>query len=140
MLDTDTLIYTIKKRPGNLREAFILHEGRMCISAVTWGELVFGAEHSQQTERNLADIEAMASRLEVMPFDSKAAAHFGQIRSELYSIGKPIGPYDMMIAGHARALGLILVTNNTKEFERVRGLRLENWVVSMVSMGTSINK
>ncbi len=70
----------------------------------------------------------MAARLELAPFDRHAATHFGQLRAELYRIGKPIGPYDMMIAGHARALGLILVTNNTKEFERTPGLRLENWV------------
>ena len=128
MLDTNIVIYTIKKRPDPVRRAFKTHEGRMCISAVTWGELVFGAEHSQQTERNLADVEAMASRLEVIPFDRKGAEHFGQVRAELYRIGKPVGPYDMMIAGHARSLGLVLVTNNTKEFERIKGLRIENWV------------
>jgi tRNA(fMet)-specific endonuclease VapC len=99
----------------------------MCISAVTLGELVFGAEHSQQVERNLADIEALAARLEVLPLDSKAAYHFGQIRAALYAIGQSIGPYDMLIAGHARASGLILVTNNISEFERVPGLLLENW-------------
>jgi tRNA(fMet)-specific endonuclease VapC len=70
----------------------------------------------------------MAARLDVLPFDENAAVHFGQIRSELYSNGKPIGPYDMMIAAHARSLGLILVTNNCREFERVPGLRIENWV------------
>ncbi|MCI5121784.1 MAG: PIN domain-containing protein, partial [Candidatus Electrothrix sp. AUS4] len=85
-------------------------------------------ERSQQVERNLADIEAMVARMEVLPLDNEAAYHFGQIRSELYRTGQPIGPYDMMIAGHARSSGLILVTNNTKEFERVSGLRLENWV------------
>ena len=127
MLDTNMVIYTIKKRPADVREAFKRHEGQMGISSVTWGELVFGAERSQQTERNLADIEAMASRLEILPLDSNAATHFGQVRAELYSVGKPIGPYDMMIAGHARALGLILVTNNTREFEHVRGIRIENW-------------
>ena len=92
------------------------------------GELVFGAEHSQQVERNLLDIETMAARLEVLHFDNQAAYHFGQIRSQLYSAGQPIGSYDMMIAGHARASGLILVTNNVKEFIRVPGLLLENWV------------
>ena len=91
------------------------------------GQLVFGAEHSQQVERNLADIEALAARLEVLPFDEKAAYHFGQIRAALYRSGQPIGPYDMMIAGQARALGLKLVTNNLKEFERVPGLQLEDW-------------
>jgi tRNA(fMet)-specific endonuclease VapC len=70
----------------------------------------------------------MAARLEIAPFETLAAAHFGQLRAELYRIGKPIGPYDMMIAGHARSLGLILVTNNLKEFERVPGLRVVNWV------------
>jgi tRNA(fMet)-specific endonuclease VapC len=94
---------------------------------VTLGELVFGAEHSQQVEQNLADIESFTARLEVLSFDPKAAYHFGQISAVLYSAGKPLGPYDMMIAGHARALGLILVTNNVKVFKRVPGLLLENW-------------
>ncbi len=128
MLDTNIVIYTIKNRPEQARRAFSQREGQMCISSVTWGELVYGAERSSQPERNLADIEGLAARLEVVSFDDQAATHFGQLRAELYSIGRPIGTYDMMIAGHARALGLILVTNNTKEFERVPGLRLENWV------------
>ena len=69
----------------------------------------------------------MVALLEVLPFDTKAASHFRQVRAELYKIGMPIGPYDMMIAGHARASGLILVTNNIGEFKRVSGLLLENW-------------
>ena len=127
MLDTNIVIYTIKNRPQLVRETFKRHQGQMCISAVTVGELIFGAERSAQPERNLADIEGLTARLEVSPFDAAAATHFGQLRAELYSSGKPIGPYDMMIAGHARSLGLILVTNNAKEFDRVPGLRLENW-------------
>lgn len=129
MLDTNIIIYIIKNRPEQVKRQFKLHKDQMCISSVTLGELVFGAEHSQQVERNLADIEAMIARLEVLPFDNKAAYHFGQIRAALYSIGRPIGPYDMMIAGQARASGLILVTNNSKEFERVPGLQLENWSI-----------
>ncbi len=128
MLDTNIVIYTIKNRPEKVRGLFNQHEGQTCISSITWGELVYGAERSSQPERNLADIEGFAARLEVAVFDDQAAIHFGQIRAELYRKGKPIGPYDMMIVGHARALGLILVTNNMKEFERVPGLRLENWV------------
>ncbi|MCI5168261.1 MAG: tRNA(fMet)-specific endonuclease VapC [Candidatus Electrothrix sp. GM3_4] len=128
MLDTNIVIYAIKNRPPQIRDSFKKHQGRMCISTVTLGELIFGAEHSQQVERNLADIEAMIARMEVLPLDNGVAYHFGQIRAELYRIGQPIGPYDMMIAGHARSSGLILVTNNTKEFKRVSGLRLENWV------------
>ena len=127
LLDTNIVICTMKNRPQQVRRRFKQHDGQMCISAVTLGELVFGAEHSQQVERNLTDIEAMAARLEVLPFDSKAAYHFGQIRATLYAMGPPIGPYDMMIAGHARASGLTLVTNNVNEFERVPGLLLENW-------------
>ena len=127
LLDTNMVIYTMKNRPQQVKRRFQQHEGQMCVSAVTLGELVFGAEHSQQVERNLADIEAMVARLEVLPFDRKAAYHFGQIRAALYSMGQPIGPYDMMIAGHARASGLILITNNLNEFERIPGLLLENW-------------
>lgn len=121
------VIYTIKNRPHQVREAFKRHEGQMAISAVTWGELVFGAERSSNPAKNQSDIEGLAARLEILDFDDLAAAHFGQVRAELYAIGQPIGPYDMMIAGHARSLGLIVVTNNLREFERVQGLRLENW-------------
>ncbi len=128
MLDTNIVIYTIKNRPNEVRASFKRHEGQMAISTITWGELVFGTERSSKPEKNQADIDGMAARLDILTFDEAAAAHFGQIRSELYNMGKPIGPYDMMIAGHARSQGLILVTNNTREFERVPGLRLENWV------------
>ncbi len=127
MLDTNIIIYTIKNRPAQVRKLFKQHKDQICISTVTLGELVFGAEHSGQVERNLADIEAMTARLEVLPFNDKAAYHFGQVRAELYRAGQPIGPYDMMIAGQARSVGLILVTNNVKEFIRVPGLVLENW-------------
>ena len=128
LLDTNIVIYTMKNRPQQVRRSFKAQQGRMGISSVTLGELVFGAEHSQQVERNLADIEALTARLEVLPFDEAAAYHFGQIRAELYRMGRPIGPYDMMIAGHARACGLKLVTKNVKEFERVQGLIIENWL------------
>ncbi len=128
MLDTGIIIYTMKHRPEAVKKAFNQHQGQMCISTVTLGELVFGAEHSQQIERNLADIKNMTARLGILDFDSNAAYHFGQIREELYSQGTPIGPYDMMIAGHARSSGLVLVTNNSNEFSRVTGLMLENWV------------
>ncbi len=127
LLDTNIVIYTMKNRPQQVKKRFEQYQGRMGTSTVTLGELVFGAEHSQQVERNLADIEAMVARLEVLPFDTKAAYHFGQIRAALYRIGKPIGPYDMMIAGQALSTGLKLVTNNTKEFERVPGLVVEDW-------------
>ncbi len=127
MLDTNILIYTIKNRPTKVREAFKRHADYLAMSTVTLGELIYGAEKSTQSDRNLADIEALAARMDVVPFDSQAAIHFGQVRAELVKSGKLIGPYDLMIAGHARSRGLILVTNNLREFKRVPGLRVENW-------------
>ncbi|OQX16292.1 MAG: VapC toxin family PIN domain ribonuclease [Desulfobulbaceae bacterium A2] len=129
MLDTNTLVYAMKNRSAHVKKRFNQHAGQMCISSISLGELVFGAEHSQQVERNLADIDMMIAQLEVLPFGMSEANHFGRIRSERYRIGQPIGPYDMMIAGHARATGMILVTNNEKAFVRVQGLLIENWCI-----------
>lgn len=128
LLDTNIVIYTIKNRPLEVREAFKAHHGQMCISSVTLMELIYGAEASQAVERNLAAIEGFAARLDVLPYDDAAAVHTGQLRAELKKIGRPIRPYDEMIAGHARSLGLIVVTNNVKQFKSVTGLRIENWV------------
>ena len=128
LLDTNIAIYTLKNRPAGVRETFKAHDGQMGISSVTLMELIYGAEASQAVERNLAAIEGFAARLEVLPFDAAAAAHTGQLRAELRKIGRPIGPYDEMIAGHARSLGLIVVTNNVRQFQMVSGLRLENWL------------
>ena len=128
MLDTNICIFTIKNKPQIVREAFNLHDGQLCISAITLIELIYGAEKSATPEKNLAVIEGFTARLEVFPFDNEAAAHTGMIRSELAKAGTPIGPYDQMIAGHARSRGLIVVTNNLREFERVPGLRVEDWV------------
>lgn len=127
MLDTNIAIYTVKNRPEKVRKAFRRHAGEMCLSAVSLGELVNGAEKSSRVEHNLAIVEGFAAQLEVAPFDNRAAAHFGQLRAELAARGRPIGPYDTMIAAHARSLGLVLVTNNLREFRRVPGLRVENW-------------
>ncbi len=127
MLDTDIVIYAMKNRPARVRDAFKKHDGQMCISSVTLGELMYGAEKSAMPEQNLADIESLIARLEVRPFDTQAATHFGQVRAALAKAGTPISPYDAMIAGHARALALVLVTNNDKEFQRVPGLMRENW-------------
>ena len=128
MLDTNICIFTIKNRPEAVRMAFMAHHGQLCISTVTLMELVYGAEQSSSPQRNLAVVEGFAARLEVLNYDQDAAIHTGQLRAELALLGKPIGPYDQMIAGHARSQGLILVTNNTREFERVPGLRIEDWV------------
>jgi tRNA(fMet)-specific endonuclease VapC len=128
MLDTNIVIYTIKNRPSKVKALFKQNSGQMAISTITFGELIYGAEKSVQVERNLADIESMAARLELLAFDELAATHIGQLRAELAKSGNQIGPYDQMIAGHARSLGLVLVTNNIREFKRVPGLRLDNWI------------
>jgi tRNA(fMet)-specific endonuclease VapC len=128
LLDTNIVIYTIKNRPPRVRERFNDLADQLAISTVTLGELIYGVEKSQHPERNRAVIDGLTSRLEVLPFDAQAAAHFGQIRADLTRRGRPIGPYDMMIAAVARSRGLMLVTNNMSEFERVPGLRLEDWV------------
>lgn len=91
-------------------------------------ELIYGAEKSASPEKNLAVVEGFAARLDVLAYDHGAAMHSGQLRAELQKIGKPVGPYDQMIAGHARSQGMILVTNNVRAFERVPGLRVEDWV------------
>ncbi|MGV7091241.1 type II toxin-antitoxin system tRNA(fMet)-specific endonuclease VapC [Siccibacter turicensis] len=128
MLDTNICIFTIKKKPQIVREAFNKYYGQMCISTVTLMELIYGAEKSQNPERNLAVVEGFAARLDVLTFDNDAATHTGQIRAELARKGTPIGAWDTMIAGHARSRGLIVVSNNRREFERVSGLRTEDWI------------
>lgn len=128
MLDTNICIFTMKNKPQHVREVFKAHHGQLCISTVTLMELIYGAEKSSNQARNLADVEGFAARLEVLKYDQDAAAHTGQLRAELAKAGMTIGPYDHMIAGHARSQGLILVTNNLREFNRVPGLRVEDWV------------
>lgn len=128
MLDTDTCIYTINRKPVQLKRLFNAHIGQMCISSVTWGELICGAEKSEAVERNLDQLQGFAARLEILQFGEHEASQFGQVKAELELAGQPIGSYDMMIAGHARSAGLVLVTNNQREFKKVKGLRLENWV------------
>lgn len=127
MLDTNILIYTVKNKPEAVRQHFEAHVGEICTSSVTAMEMLYGARKSQSVRRNLDVIDALLSRLTVLDFDLTAAEHAGAIRASLASDGKLIGPYDTMIAGHARSLGLVLVTNNVGEFRRVSGLRLENW-------------
>jgi len=127
MLDTNICIFTVKNRPQQVREAFNRHHGQFCISSVSLMELIYGAEKSAIPERNLSVVEGFAARLEVLAYDEMAASHTGQLRAELARSGTPIGPYDQLIAGHARSRGLILVTNNRREFDRVPGLRVEDW-------------
>lgn len=128
MLDTNICVYVMKTYPPALKEKFNALAEQLCISSITLGELYYGAEKSMRRVENLTAIEQFAARLEVLPFGDKAAAHYGQLRAELERAGTPCGPHDMQIGGHARSEGLILVTNNMREFSRMPGIRAENWV------------
>ncbi|MDD2699615.1 MAG: type II toxin-antitoxin system VapC family toxin [Sideroxydans sp.] len=128
LLDTNIVIYVIKRRPLEALEIFNRHHGRMAISSITLAELVHGAEKSSDVSRNMAVVEDFVSRLEVLAYDDKAAWQYGNIRATLEKAGQLIGINDLHIAAHARSNGLTLVTNNLREFERVPGLLLENWV------------
>jgi tRNA(fMet)-specific endonuclease VapC len=128
MLDTCICIYTIKNRPDVIREEFRRHHGHMCISTVTVMELIKGVEKSEKPDANLKVVQGFFARLEVLDFDANAAAHSGRIIANLESRGQSIGAYDNQIAGHARSKGLVLVTNNIREFGRVPGLLVENWL------------
>ena len=128
MLDTNICIYVMKNYPLDLREKFNALAEQLCISSITLGELHYGAEKSVRRAANLKAIEQFAARLDVLPFGKKAAAHYGQVRAELERAGRPSGPHDMQIGGHARSEGLIVVTNNMREFAHMPGVRAENWV------------
>ena len=129
LLDTDIVIYTLKRRPAAVHQQFNKHAGRMAISAITLAELMHGADKSSDPARNLAVVEDFCSRVTVLPYGERAAQHYGAIRTALERIGQPIGVNDLHIAAHARSEGLTLVSNNQREFQRVPGLLLENWVV-----------
>lgn len=128
MLDTTLCIRVLRDRPAGLRERFNAEAAALCISSVTLAELLYGAEKSARPVETRHQVEGFAARLAVLPFDDAAAAHYGDIRAELERKGQVIGPYDLMIAGHARSRGLIVVTGNLGEFTRVAGLRAEDWL------------
>lgn len=132
LLDTNIVIYVIKRRPPEALQTFNKHTGRMAISSITLAELFHGAEKSSRCAENLAVIDDFTSRLEVLPYTPKAAQHYGSIRAALKRNGEPIGVNDLHIAAHARSEGLVLVTNNLKEFERVPALEMENWISAAI--------
>ncbi len=128
MLDTNICIYAIKHKPETVIQRFLRHDPEeMCISAVTYAELMHGVEKSRAVEKNRIAIFLFLSPITVLEFHAPAAEEYGKIRAELERKGTPIGPMNLLIAGHARSEGLILVTNNTREFERVEGLIVEDW-------------
>jgi tRNA(fMet)-specific endonuclease VapC len=133
LLDTNTLIYIINKRPRHtaVLERFSREEPQdLCVSAITLAELRYGIAKSKRSEANRRAFVSALETLRIAPFDADAAERYGMVRAELEASGRPIGPLDMLIAAHALSLGVTLVTNNQREFSRVHRLRLENWIPS----------
>ncbi|UEM06958.1 type II toxin-antitoxin system VapC family toxin (plasmid) [Skermanella rosea] len=128
MLDTNVCIRVLRDRPPSARIRFNAESASLCISTVTLAELLHGAAKSGRPIEKRHEVERLVARLEVLPFDDEAAAHYGEIRADLERSGTIIGPYDLMIAGHARSRGLVVVTGNLGEFSRVDGLRCEDWL------------
>lgn len=128
LLDTNLCIRVLRDRPAGLRERFNREADALCISSIVLTELLYGAEKSARPAENRRTVEQFAARLTVLPFDDAAAAHAGNIRATLERQGQPIGGYDVLIAGHARSRGLVVVTGNLREFTRVEGLRSEDWL------------
>lgn len=128
LLDTNICIYVIKHKPPEVIKNFLKHDpDDLCNSSITYGELMHGVEKSQMAERNRVAITLFLSAISILPFDHYAAEEYGKVRADLEKKGTPIGPMDMLIAGHARSEGLILVTNNTREFLPVEALEVEDW-------------
>ena len=129
MLDTNICVYLIKKKPLRVLEKLKkLAVSDVAISAVTLAELEYGVAKSDRPEQNSESLNAFVAPLEIISFDDRAACRYGEIRAFLERQGKVIGGMDMLIAAHASSLALTLVTNNIREFERIPGLELENWV------------
>jgi tRNA(fMet)-specific endonuclease VapC len=129
LLDTNIVIYVIKRKPPAALQLFNEHAGHMAISSITLAELLHGAEKSNAPARSLGVVEDFCTRLEVLPYGPKAAQHYGGIRSALEKEGRSIGVNDLHIAAHARSEGLTLVSNNLREFERVPALQQANWAI-----------
>ena len=128
LLDTDVCIYLINKRPSSVLEKLrACRAGDVGVSAVTVAELRYGASKSQRFRQNHEALDLFLAPLEMMTFDESAAIAYGEIRAQLEKAGDPIGPLDMLIAGQAKSLNVVLVTNNVREFKKVKGLKIEAW-------------
>ena len=129
LIDTDTCIYIRRRRPPQAMARFLkLKRGEAVLSVITFGELHFGAEKSAAPDRALRDLEELAGLIQVLPIPAEAGPAYGIIRAALETKGEMIGGNDAWIAAHAKAAGLILVTNNEREFRRVPDLKIENWI------------
>ncbi len=130
MLDTDTVSYLVKGRaPALDARVAAVSLKHLCISAVTRGELLYGLNLKDSAHRLASLVDQVLRRVQCLPWDEAAATHFASVAAELHKAGTPIGTMDAMIAGHAMAMGAVLVTNNARHFSRVTGLTVENWVL-----------
>lgn len=130
LLDTNTCIYIIKRKPASVFEKFqTITPGQIALSVITLAELEYGARKSAAVEKNLSALHQFSIPFDILPFDYNATVEYGIIRANLEKNGTPIGPLDTLIAAHAKSIKYTLVTNNVKEFSRVNGLELENWVI-----------
>lgn len=127
MVDTNVVIEVLRRHPEQLRAKFSEHVGQIGVSSITVSELYFGAAKSTRQEKNRRATDQFLNLVTVCDFDSAAAAHAGEIRAVLAARGEPIGPYDVLIAGHARSRGMTVITNNLREFDRVDGLLTDDW-------------
>ena len=129
MLDTDMCSYIIRQHPESVRQRFqTLAMDQLCVSVVTYAELMYGVERSSSRRVNRPIVADFVRHLDVLDWDTGAADHYGAIRAKLDAAGTPIGAMDMMIAAHAKSIKAVLVTNNQKHFTRVKGLKTDNWV------------
>lgn len=129
MLDTNICIYVQKNKNPNVLMKFKEHFSQLGISVITYSELLVGVEKSERKEKNAEALEKFVKYLEIAPFDVRAAKEYGSIRANLEKSGNKIGGNDMLIAANAKAENAILVTNNVREFDRVEGLTVENWIL-----------
>lgn len=128
MLDTNICFFAIKHKPESLVNRIEqCIPGEICISSITFAELLHGVEKSRAVERNRLALLLFLSKITILDFDSEAADEYGKLRADLERKGTPIGPMDMLIAGHAKSEQLIVVTNNTREFKRISGLEIQDW-------------
>jgi tRNA(fMet)-specific endonuclease VapC len=129
MLDTNICIYIIKRKTQAVIDRFVQTEiAQIGISSITLSELLYGVSNSSKPEQNQIALTQFIAPLEILPYDDLAAMHYGELRTFLEKQGKPIGSLDMLIAAHALSVPCTLVTNNEKEFIRIPGLKVDNWV------------
>jgi len=128
MLDTNLCIRALRDRPPGLRSRFNVEADSLCISTITLTELLYGAEKSARPAHHRQQVEGFAARLAVLALGPLAASHAAEIRATLERNGQTIDAYDLLIAGHARSQGLVVVTGNLREFHRVEGLLSEGWL------------